>query len=181
MSTFSSTKKIGIIVGSTRAGRKSLDVAHWIMKEKADNFNVEMIDLATWNLPMLDEPVPAAYGNYENEHTKQWSKHIAGFDGFIFVTPEYNASIPGVLKNAIDYLAKEWAAKPAAIVSYGGKGGIRAQRHLTDILNNVKMNVLLTSVALTLADDFVEYKQLNPREEQQTALEKLVDAFAQVE
>lgn len=172
-----SIKKIGIIVGSTRPGRKSLDIAHWIMKEKAENFNVEIVDLAELNLPMLDEPMPAASGSYQNEHTKNWSKHIAGFDGFIFVTPEYNASIPGVLKNAIDYLAKEWAKKVAIIVSYGGQGGIRANNHLTDILINLKVNVLFPPIMLKLADDFVEFKHFQPREEQQTNLENMVAAF----
>lgn len=88
------------------------------------------MDLRDYPLPHLDEPLPPTMGQYQNDHTKQWAEKIASFDGFVFVTPEYNHSTSGVLKNAIDYLYTEWNNKAAGFVSYGGVGGARAVEHL---------------------------------------------------
>jgi NAD(P)H-dependent FMN reductase len=161
--------KIGVIVGSTRPGRKSIDVANWVAKD-APGF--EIVDLAEWNLPFLDEPVPAAYGGYQHEHTKRWSQHIEQFDCFVFVTPEYNASIPAVLKNAIDFLGKEWANKSFAVVSYGGGGGARASSHLQQILANLTAS-FVGGLTLTLKSDFVNMKQFEPQDHKQQELENL--------
>lgn len=114
----------------------------------------EIVDLAAVGLPLLDEPVPAAIGDYRNEHTRQWAERIASFDGFIFVTPEYNHAIPAALKNAIDYLFAEWHDKAAAFVSYGLNGGVRAVEQLRMTLAEVKVACVRSQVALGLFTDF---------------------------
>ena len=90
----------------------------------------EFVDIADFKLPLLDEPVPPSMGQYTHEHTKTWAKKIASFDGYVFVTPEYNHGISGALKNAIDYLYREWNNKAAGFVSYGSANGVRAVEHL---------------------------------------------------
>src|SRR5258708_19275227 len=87
----------------------------------------------------MDEPLPPTMGQYAGEHTKAWAKKIAAYDGFIFVTPEYNHSTSGVLKNAIDYLYAEWNNKAAAFVSYGSLGGAPAIEHLRAILSQLQV------------------------------------------
>ncbi|MDX6282326.1 MAG: hypothetical protein QOH03_3397, partial [Kribbellaceae bacterium] len=108
--------RIGIILGSTRPGRRGEQVAGWVIEHARNRADAEfeLIDLADYPLPHLDEPLPPSMGQYQNEHTQQWAATIARYDGFIFVTPEYNHSTSGVLKNAIDYLNAEWANKAAA-------------------------------------------------------------------
>ncbi len=173
---------LAIIVGSTRPGRKCMDVAKLVFdqvqKENAEKkqfTSVEIIDLATVNLPFLDEPTPAVYGNYTKDHTKAWSETIKRFQSFIFVTPEFNRSIPGVLKNAIDFLAAEWKEKPAGIVCYGGGGGLSARAHLTQVLEGVKMKVAEQQVSFTLTDDFVSFQTFQPRKERVDCIKPMVD------
>jgi NAD(P)H-dependent FMN reductase len=104
--------KIGIILGSTRPGRRGEQVAQWVHERAARRTDAEfeVIDLLDHPLPHLDEPAPAlmSAGRYQHEHTRGWADAIASFDGFVVVTPEYNHSIPGVLKNALDHLYAEW-------------------------------------------------------------------------
>ena len=115
---------------------------------------IEIVDIADGVLPLFDEPVPAAVGKPQNEHTRRWAATIAGFDGYIFITPEYNHSMPASLKNAIDYLYDEWADKAAGFVSYGINGGTRAVEHLRNIVAEVKVAGVRSQVALGLFDDF---------------------------
>ena len=98
--------RIGIILGSTRPGRNGEAVAKWVyeLAQKRDDATFELVDVADYNLPLYDEPFPAMMQQYTKEHTKVWSNKIKEFDGYVFVTAEYNHSIPGALKNAIDYL-----------------------------------------------------------------------------
>lgn len=119
--------KIGIIVGSTRPGRHARAVADWVLGQTTGRpgARYEIIDLADYPLPHLDEPMPPSFGQYQHDHTKAWAATVGGYDGFIFVTPEYNHSTSGVLKNAIDYLYAEWNNKAAAFVAYGSLGGAR--------------------------------------------------------
>lgn len=108
--------RIGIILGSTRPNRNGEQVAKWVYDIAAGRTDAEfeLVDLRDYPLPHLDEPLPPTMGQYQNDHTKQWAEKIASFDGFVFVTPEYNHSTSGVLKNAIDYLYTEWNNKAAA-------------------------------------------------------------------
>ena len=134
--------KIAIIVGSTRPTRFGIQPAEWLMEQtkSRNDAEYELIDLKEIDLPLLNEPKSASTGEYEYEYTKKWSEKINGIDGFVFVTPEYNHSTSAALKNAIDYLWREWNYKPVAYVGYGGAaGGARAIEHLRGIAAQVKM------------------------------------------
>ena len=124
--------KLAVILGSTRPGRRGEAVAKWVydLAKKRSDAEFELVDIKDFNLPILDEPNQAVMQQYTKEHTKVWSQKIASFDGYIFVTPEYNHSTCGALKNAIDFLYKEWNNKAAGFVGYGGTGGTRAVEHL---------------------------------------------------
>lgn len=152
--------RIAIVVASTRPGRRGDQVARWVHQQATSHtpqdagIEYAIVDLADVNLPLLDEPVPAAIGEYRNEHTRRWAKLISSFDGFVFVTPEYNHAIPAALKNAIDYLFAEWHDKAAAFVSYGINGGVRAVEQLRMTLAEVKVACVRSQVALGLFTDF---------------------------
>ena len=117
--------KIAIIIGSTRPGRNGEAVAKWVYEiaQKRSDAEFELVDIKDFNLPLLDEPVPPSMGQYSKPHTKTWAAKIGSFDGYVFVTPEYNHGISGALKNAIDFLFAEWNNKAAGFVSYGGASG----------------------------------------------------------
>ena len=122
-----------IILASTRPGRKGPAVANWFydIAVKHIEFNVELVDLAVINLPFLDEPAHPRLQKYEQQHTKDWSKLINGADAFVIVTSEYNYGYPATIKNAIDFLFREWQYKSVGFVSYGGvSGGTRAVQSL---------------------------------------------------
>lgn len=120
--------KIAIILGSARPGRNGEAVSKWIfdLTKKRLDADYELVDIADFNLPLLDEPIPPSMGQYSKDHTKKWAAKINSFDAFVFVTPEYNHGISGALKNAIDFLFAEWNNKVAGFVSYGSAGGVRA-------------------------------------------------------
>jgi NAD(P)H-dependent FMN reductase len=98
--------RIATILGSTRPGRNGEAVAHWVhgIASRRSDAQYELIDIKDLNLPLLDEPVPPTRGHYSKQHTKDWAAKVASFDGFVFVTPEYNHGTSGALKNAIDFL-----------------------------------------------------------------------------
>lgn len=153
--------RIAVVAGSTRPGRKARTVADWVLEVgrrhpaiTAGEAFLEVVDLADVALPLLDEPVPAAFGSYQHPHTQRWAATIGSFDGFIFVTPEYNHSYPAALKNAIDFLFAEWADKPAGFVSYGLAGGVRAVEHLKSVLSEVRAVPISSQVTLSVFEDF---------------------------
>lgn len=116
--------KIAIVIGSTRPGRAGESVAHWVYDIATRRTDAEfaLVDIADFNLPMLDEPVPPSMGQYSQPHTKAWADTVASFDGYVFVTPEYNHGPPGALKNALDFVFGEWNNKAAGFVGYGAAG-----------------------------------------------------------
>ncbi len=179
-----SSFKVGVIIGSTRQGRNGLQVGQWVMEQiQKSNNGMEpvLVDLALEGLPFLDEPVPASRATeYAHEHTRRWSKKVASLDAVVFVTPEYNAGPPGVLKNAIDFLCREWSDKPAGIVSYGGGGGLRAATHLRTVLSNVKMNIVPSQASFLLAKDFESYTTFNPREDGQAQFTNMMGEIRSV-
>jgi NAD(P)H-dependent FMN reductase len=137
---------IKIITGSTRPGRFNTQPAQWMLAQaqeiakKHTDVVFELVDIATFNLPLLDEATPAMFKKYEKDHTKKWSAAIESADGFIFIVPEYNHSVPGALKNAIDFIQQEWSYKPASFVSYGSAaGGSRAVEHMRAICGELRM------------------------------------------
>lgn len=143
--------KIAIIVGSVRPNRFGPHVGEWVYN-LATNYKeatFEIIDIADYDLPLLDEPYPPMAGNYQNSHTKKWAQKIAGFDGFIFITPEYNHGVAASLKNALDFLYAEWNDKPVAYVSYGaGAGGSRAVEQLRQIAAQLRQYDILEQVII---------------------------------
>lgn len=171
------TIKIGIIVGSTRPNRNGEQVAKWVfdVASKRTDAEFELVDLLDYPLPHLDEPLPPSLGQYQNEHTKRWAARIASFDGFVMVTPEYNHSTSGVLKNAIDYLFAEWANKAVGFVSYGGAGGARAAEHLRLIVGELQMADVRQQVVLSLLTEFENFSVFKPGEYNLAALGTLLD------
>lgn len=148
--------RIAIVLGSTRPGRRAEIVASWVNEvasHHATDVRFELVDIGAYDLPLLDEPVPAMAGDYRNAHTKRWAAAIDGFDGFVFVTPEYNHSFPAALKNAIDFLYAEWTDKAAGFVGYGAHGGMRAVEQLRLTLAEVKIATVRTQVALSKHTD----------------------------
>lgn len=169
--------RIAVIVGSVRPGRYGRTVADWVLAQAAQRTDAEfeLVDLADHPLPHLDETVPASGGRYENAHTKAWSGLIGGFDGFVFVTPEYNHSTSGVLKNAIDYLYVEWNNKAAGFVSYGVVGGARAVEHLRLVAAELQLATVRSQVALSFYTDFENFVRLVPGAHQVEALSDTLD------
>jgi NAD(P)H-dependent FMN reductase len=169
--------RIGIILGSTRPNRNGEQVARWVhqIASRRGDAQFELVDLRDYPLPHLDEPLPPAMGQYQNEHTRQWAAKIASFDGFVFITPEYNHGTSGVLKNAIDYLYTEWNNKAAGFVSYGGVGGARAAEHLRLVAGELQMADVRQQVTLSLLTDFENFSVFKPSDYTQAALETLLD------
>lgn len=173
---------IAIIVGSTRPGRRSRAVAEWVAAQASQahpSSGFAMVDVADFALPVLDEETPAIFGRYSQAHTTRWAEAIARYDGFVFVTPEYNHSIPGALKNALDFVYAEWNNKAAGFVSYGLNGGTRAVEHLRLILAELQVATVRAQVALSLHDDFASSTSgeptCTPGSQQEALLGTLLD------
>jgi NAD(P)H-dependent FMN reductase len=168
--------KIALVTGSTRPGRKSLDVAKWVhgIAAARSDATYEILDIADYGLPLLDEPVPASGNRYTKPHTFRWSEAVAGYDGFVFVTPEYNHGIPAALKNAIDFLFREWNDKAAGFVSYGGMMGVRSVEALRLVLGTVKIADVAAQVTLSLREDFAD-ATVKPREYQAKSVNAMLD------
>ncbi|MBK4216828.1 NAD(P)H-dependent oxidoreductase [Paracoccus caeni] len=142
-----------VIIGSVRQGRGGLSVAEWFeeIARKDQRFSVERVDLAALNLPVMDEPNHPRLQQYTHDHTRRFSKLISRGDAYVFVTTEYNYSIPGALKNAMDYLSAEWAGKPMSTVAYGGiSGAARAVEDLRRVAIALRMVPLVQGVVCPL-------------------------------
>ena len=168
---------IAIILGSTRPGRNGEAVARWVLElaAKRDDARYELVDLKDFELPHLDEMMPPAMGQYSQPHTKAWAEKIGSFDGFVFVTPEYNHSTSGALKNAIDFLYKEWNNKAAGFVSYGSNGGTRAVEHLRLVMAELQVATVRAQVALGLYTDFTNFRDFTPGPQQEGAVTAMLD------
>ena len=168
---------IAIIIGSTRPGRNGEAVAKWVYEiaTKRTNAEFELVDIKDFNLPLLDEPVPPSMGQYSKPHTKVWAAKIDSFDGFVFVTPEYNHGISGALKNAIDFLFREWNNKAAGFVSYGGIGGARAVEQLRLVLAEVQVATVRNQVLLSLFSDFENFTVFKPASHHEKSVHAMFD------
>ena len=168
--------RIAVITGSTRPGRVGPQVSEWVMEQAKDrDATYELIDLDEENLPMYDESTPPSMGNYEHEHTKKWSDKIASYDGFIFVTPEYNHAIPASLKNAIDYLYKEWNNKACALVGYGSMSGARSVENLRAIAAELQMADVRQQLGFSLFTDFENFSKFNPGAQNEASAQTMFD------
>jgi NAD(P)H-dependent FMN reductase len=147
-----------IIIGSTRPGRAGAPIAQWFAARAKDHggFDVNVVDLAEVDLPLLDEPNHPRLRQYTHQHTKDWSAIIDAADALVFVTPEYNYGYPASLKNAIDYLHHEWQHKPVGFVSYGGvAAGTRAVQQLKQVVTTLRMLPVFDSVNIPFYNQFL--------------------------
>jgi NAD(P)H-dependent FMN reductase len=169
--------KLAIIIGSTRPGRKAEDVARWVLDiaTKRGDAEFELVDIKAFKLPLLDEPVPPSMGQYTQTHTRVWAEKIAAFDGYVFVTPEYNHSMSGALKNAIDYLYREWNNKAAGFVSYGSAGGARAVEQLRLVMGELQVADVRAQVMLSLFTDFENFSAFKPAPIHEKSVNTMLD------
>lgn len=169
--------RIAIILGSTRPGRNGEAVAKWVynIAKKRTDAEFEFVDIKDYNLPLLDEPLPPSLGKYSKDHTKAWAAKIDSVDAFVFVTPEYNHGIPGALKNAIDFLYKEWNNKVAGFVSYGGVGGVRSVEQLRLVMAELQVATVRAQVQLSLFADFENFSVFKPAAYQEKSVNTMLD------
>jgi len=173
--------KIAIITGSVRPGRQSLNVARWV-KSLADqrpdaqlDVELEVVDLAAFDLPLWQEPTSPSWGAPQSPEGKAWSEKVAEYDGYVFVVSEYNHSITGALKNALDYLKPELTDKAAGFVSYGSAGGARAVEHLRGMLSEMGVAHVRNSVVMSLFADFENFSTFAPTEPAAAAVGPMLD------
>lgn len=169
--------KLNIIIASTRPGRAGPTIAKWVAEQSRLNeaFEVTLVDLADFKLPLLDEPAHPRLQQYQHEHTKRWAQAIAPADAFLFVVPEYDFFVNAALVNALQFLSVEWAYKVAGVVSYGGvSGGLRSTQELRQLLGNLNVMALPQSVPLPFFSKFISEDQAFMPTEQMTDGLKLV-------
>lgn len=169
--------RIAIILGSTRPNRVGEQVASWVhdIASSRSDAEYELVDLRDHPLPHFDEPFSPFVGQYQHEHTLAWASTIDSFDGFVFITPEYNGHTSSVLKNAIDYLHAEWSDKAVGIVSYGLSGGAGASGQLRKMCGQLGMADVSRQVLLSLYTDFENYTVFKPAESHAATLTGTLD------
>lgn len=166
--------RIGVVIGSTREGRFGDKPAQWIfdLARARGDFEVELIDLRDFPLPLFDEPVSPAWAPSRNEIARAWQAKVASLDGVVFTAAEYNRGPAAVLKNALDWAYGEWNNKPAAFVGYGGVGGARAVEQLRLNAVELQMAPIRAGVHIVWAD----YMPLAKGEKKFSELPHLEDA-----
>lgn len=169
-----------VIIASTRPGRVGRPVADWFagVAEAHDGFDIEVVDLAEVDLPLLDEPKHPRLQEYAHDHTRRWSETISRGDAYAFVMPEYNYGYSAPLKNAIDFLWNEWNDKPVALVGYGGvSGGLRAMQLIKPVLTAVKLRYV-AEVPIPFVHDRVEDGRIEANEAMRSGARGALDALA---
>lgn len=173
---------ISAIIASTRPSRHGPAIGRWVVDELSGrhDLDVSLTDLASFRLPVLDEPEPAVNRAYVHEHTKAWSEAIDAADGFIVITPEHNRSMPASLKNALDFLYWEWAHKPVGFVSYsgGGSGGVRAVEMTKQVASALSMLPVNEMVNLPRIGSLIVDGSLHPPAGATEMLHGLADSLA---
>ena len=169
--------RIAIVMGSAHTGRLNDAVAHWVydLARTRKDADFELVDIAEYHLPLLDEGIPPTVGGYGHERKSKWARKIASFDAYVFVTPEYNHGLSAALKNAIDYLFREWNNKAAGMVSYGSDGGARAAEQLRLVLAEVMVAAVREQVTLSLFTDFENFTRLKPDSSRTQELHAMLD------
>lgn len=150
------TPRIAVIMGTTRPARVADKPAQWFMDVagQRSDLEFELLDLRDYPLPFFEDDYPPAYGPSKSEVAETWKKKLAGFDGFVFVTGEYNNGAPAVLKNALDHAYTEFNKKPVAFFGYGSVGGVRSVQHLRHVAIELQMAPIRQSIHLAGADFF---------------------------
>lgn len=152
---------IYIIVGSIREGRTAIKIANWVNQAinelSLTDLQTEIIDLKEWALPLFAGAHPPATGVYDQPKQQQWADKIAAADAFIFISPEYNHGYSPALKNALDYVAKEWQGKPAAYVGYGATNGSRSIDQLRQVATYI--GLVDSNAVLEIRDIFKRNKE----------------------
>ena len=170
--------KLMIIVGSVRPGRAGLPVAQWVHQRAAssERFTVDFVDLAELALPFMDEPAHPAKHEYTKPHTIAWSERADAADAFILVSPEYNHSYSPVLKNALDFLGREWKHKPVSIVSYGGvSAGTRGAAALEPVLTTIGLVKTGANVEINFIGQHVRDGVFHPEEKHDSILHTVLN------
>lgn len=167
--------KIGIIIGSVRENRNGAQVGQWIYdfasKRESNDVNYELVDLKGYDLPLLGmNPTPS-----QAEAIQKWSEKMASFDGYVFVSPEYNRALGGAFKNALDYLKPEVANKAVGFVSYGGLGGSFAIASLRGIVAELSMASVRTMVTFSLMTDFENFSSFKPADYHASNVNAMLD------
>lgn len=173
--------QLKVIIGSTRPTRQGDKVAKWFEGAAREHgaFDVQLLDLVDFQLPVFDEPKHPRMKDYAHEHTRQWSTAIDPADAFVFVTPEYNYFPPASLVNALDYLVLEWYRKPAAMVSYGGiSGGLRAAQSLRPLLSALNMMPIPQGLPVPLFNTMIEDGTFKPSEGIASGVKPMLDELA---
>ncbi|WP_255950549.1 NADPH-dependent FMN reductase [Streptomyces odontomachi] len=173
-----------IILGSTRPGRAGQAVTEWFTEQARAHggFEVDVADLAELDLPLFDEPNHPMTGNYVHEHTRAWSARVARANAFVLVTPEYNHGYPAALKNALDYLNREWRYKAVGFVSYGGvSAGSRAVQQLKQVVTALRMVPVVDAVAVPfIAQRLDESRTFRRDEITDSAAKQMLDELLNV-
>ncbi len=147
-----------VVMGSVRAGRRCPQITNWLLGtlKRLGPMACEVIDLREWHLPADDEPGIPAQGGYSRAHTRAWSAKVAGADGIVIVSPQYNWGYPAALKNALDHLYLEWRGKPLVIVTYGGHGGGKCADQLRQVAAALKLRPVETMPGITVPRELIE-------------------------
>jgi NAD(P)H-dependent FMN reductase len=156
--------KIAIILATTRAARFGHKAAHWILeiaKQRSD-MEFDLVDLRDHPLPFFDEIASNAWVPTQNAEGVRWQKKVGHYDGYIFVTAEYNHGVPAVLKNALDFAYPEWNKKPAAFFGYGALGAARAVEQLRLIAIELQLAPTRSAVHLAGADFMAALREGKP-------------------
>ncbi|HMQ92222.1 MAG TPA: NADPH-dependent FMN reductase [Amaricoccus sp.] len=172
------TLKLNIIIGSTRPGRIGPVIAEWLKDTAVEHgkFAVELVDLADFHLPLLDEAAHPASRQYANPRTKRWSASVNSADAYLFLTPEYDYFAPAALVNAVQVLLQEWLYKPAGVLSYGGvSGGLRSAQVLRQLLSNVNVHALPQVVPVHSFSQFIDNGVFRPNQRIQDGANGLLD------
>jgi NAD(P)H-dependent FMN reductase len=171
--------KLNVIITSTRPGRVGPSIAQWVHERAVAHggFEVELVDLASFDLPIYDEPKHPRMGDYQHDHTKAWAKSVASADAFVFVSPEYNYFAPPSFVNAVDFLFNEWNYKVAGIVTYGGPlAGARAAQMEKLLLTSVKVMTVPEGVGVPMFPNHIdEQKRFNAPEALEPGLKAMLD------
>jgi NAD(P)H-dependent FMN reductase len=173
-----------IVIASTRPGRIGLPVGEWFEAHALAHggFDVDLADLATIDLPFMDEPKHPRLREYTHQHTKDWSARVEAADAFAFVHPEYNYGMTAPLKNALDFLNQEWRYKPVGFVSYGGvSAGTRATQMIKQVVTTLKMTPVFEAVSIPFVAEFIGAGgALVPNEVMERAAAAMLDELVRV-